>query len=227
MEQFLATHGRALRAHLGGLAHNGRQQTIAEEVASDVLHLCSLPTGSVATGERLSLERYSGKGSLGAWLRSVAHFRFVNAVRRSEHRRTILSADLDEANPIDSLQHTPAPEPEIDPEWLNVIRGALRDAVARSGQESPEGIVFLRLVHMHDVQRQRLAHVWKRHPAQVTRRLKESQERIRTLTLDALAELDPHFDLRWEDLLAAIAASRAPWYSMDTDASGKNPEENN
>jgi len=212
--EFLGEHQAALNGYLRSNARNGREQAIAEDVAATVLHLSCLPSGSAHADEKLSLARYSGTGKLRAWLARTAMFRFLNELRRKQVRVTTIFSDLDGETDFEAKLRAPDGFPEIEGEWIDVIREAMSGAMRRAGLEHPEGFVFLRLVHVHGVQRQVLAKLWHRHPAQVTRWMEECSEKIRTLTLDGLRALDEHFELQWEDLIRAIANS-----------SGTGPEE--
>jgi hypothetical protein len=86
-------------------------------------------------------------------------------------------------------------------EIVAILSDALSEAL---GDLSSRASVILRLVHIHNVEQQRLAVMLNCHAATISRELAQTQEGIRKQVLWNLKILDPYLDITWDDCISLL-----------------------
>jgi DNA-directed RNA polymerase specialized sigma24 family protein len=168
---------------------DGRSREKAVEIVHQVLADCFVKSPSL-------LERWQGPDNLQAFLRTVAMNRLRSWWESAENRRTTVDSGLVAESAGAAL---PAGAEE---EGVRLAGRALRGALELVARSRPEGLVFMRLKGLHGVDQRAMARCWACHEAQVSRRIKEAMDTIRTeagRVLEAAGE-----PLAFADLQAAI-----------------------
>jgi DNA-directed RNA polymerase specialized sigma24 family protein len=190
VEGFVETYKPMLERFVSGLDSTSCGHSQVFPLAGDIISDC-------CSGENPLIAKFSGTGDggLGAWLRTVARYRFYNLVRSPAFKKR---ADAETA-----LEHAADENDSLAEESELAAVEALRGAVAYAnrvvGEASPTGIVLLRLIHLHGIPGNTLATLWGKHAAQVTRRVTDTMERFRDEVLASLHAWDPMFAMTWAD----------------------------
>jgi RNA polymerase sigma factor (sigma-70 family) len=176
------------------LSSRGATATEAEDLLADLWADCV-----AGDTERPSLlEKFSGKCTLQGWLATVATNRWIDLkrkqVRRGETTKTAL-ADKDH----DPFENMPASSTPLREDTLvNLLRGSLQAAFARC---SPQAMVLLRLVYMHNLSQREIVRMLGWHESKVSRFLAKAMEEIESHTLAELKKRDPWLELSWQDFV--------------------------
>jgi RNA polymerase sigma factor (sigma-70 family) len=88
-----------------------------------------------------------------------------------------------------------------DSEVVAILSDALSEALSSLPSRAA---VCLRLVHIHDVEQQRLALMLNCHAATISRELAQTQEAIRKRVMWDLKILDPYLDISWDDCISLL-----------------------
>lgn len=172
---------------------DGRSQEKAVEIAGQVLADCFTKSPSL-------LERWKGPDNLEAFLRTAARNKLKSWWSSAEKRRTeVNSESLTIANAAADVAGADADE-------LEVAARALRAGVAAAVEESPEGLVFMRLKGLHGVDQRAISACWGHHESQTSRRVKEAMDVIRKTA----AELAEKSDVELSPELLRRAMERDP-----------------
>jgi RNA polymerase sigma factor (sigma-70 family) len=170
-----------------------RSSQKARDIAVDVIGDCF--QSHEKEMDRLSiLELYEGRTSLKGWLATVALSRLKNWWRSADFRLTI--GEVDGIDLIESFSDSP--DLQSDQDAVAMIRVALEQSL---NALRPDEIVFLRLVFLFNVRRERIAEMWGCHPSTVGRLLTDAATRVRETTQHHLRLLDPYLEITWEDLV--------------------------
>lgn len=148
---------------------------------------------------------------LAAWLRRVAINRFHDWLVDHEllgqsQDGSFVSSDDDNGDDIDAVTE------EFDPvaasrndDLVDLVRESLSKGFEEAARQNPVGLVCLRLVWLHSIQRNWLGVAFNRHQANLTTRMNDAMNSIRRGTLAHLRSVDPLVSLTWDDLRAICA----------------------
>ena len=161
-------------------------------------------------GHRPLLEKFSGKGSLNAFLTRTALNRLIDYKRRQRFRgelsgRTTRMSreDTEIGDPFDSLPGEDSPGDSEDR-----LVGLLRDAMlAAFSRIDPEKLVVLKLVKVHGLDQELAGRMWNWSQSKVSRNISAVMEEIRAATISELKRIDPWLELRWEDFVGLCKQS--------------------
>lgn len=171
----------------------------AREIVADLFADCFGANSKRSDGRRL-LELYGGRGSLRSWLIVCARSRLRNWWRSAE-KRTSISLDgmvdggAGEGTSFEDLSRL---ADLADADVALLLREALSGSFCSL---PPRQLVFLRLVFLYGIKRERLAEIWQLHPSNVGRQIGEALNSLRSGTLSRLKRLDPWIQITWEDCL--------------------------
>jgi RNA polymerase sigma factor (sigma-70 family) len=192
-----------LSSVLGVLLSKCRDKS-SEEKAREIVD--SLPADLIAGVPRDGknfplLKMYQGRAPLRSWLTVVALSRLKSWWRSPQYRSLIRIRD--EGDDRDFTETLAAPDSDSpgDSEVVAILADALFEAL---NSLSPRAAVCLRLVHIHDVEQQRLAVMLNCHAATISRELAQTQEGIRRRVMWDLKILDPYLDITWEDCISLL-----------------------
>lgn len=142
------------------------------------------------------LARYNGKSALRGWLSAIVTNRWLSLMRRKAVHRKVVD------QLTDSLEYPSFDDGGVgdlvDLELMKIIEGALRRAFEAC---TPEEIVMLHLVHLHELTQREVAAVWRCHESYVSRHLKSAEQKIADITLERIRRYDSLINLTWTDLL--------------------------
>ena len=181
-------------ALLNILLSRGASRTDAQDVLADVWADC-VPG---MNGRASLLDKFSGKCTLQGWLATVATNRWLDLKRRQARQVEITQAshEAGQPDPFDRVAAvTSSPKEDI---LISLLRESLADAFARC---SPEGLVLLRLVHMHGCTQREMVRMLGWHESKVSRFLSEAMRQIEQQTLAELKRRDPWLELSWQDFV--------------------------
>lgn len=88
---------------------------------------------------------------------------------------------------------------EKSADLLSLIAKALQTAIASLPAEDR---VLVRLAYLHRVPQKSIASVWGWHESKISRTIHRALEKVRQTTMEELNRLDPHLELKWQDLLS-------------------------
>jgi DNA-directed RNA polymerase specialized sigma24 family protein len=164
----------------------------SREIASDLPSDCLAPPAR-AGGERPLLELYQGLAPLRVWLTIVGHSRLKNFWRSPAYRKrgVNLEAYSEQPQAFDSAITK-------DSEVTELLRVALENAFARI---EPAQVVYLRLVFLYGITRERIAQMLGTHASTVGREMNAAADEVKRLTLIFIKRLDPYLNIEWEDCL--------------------------
>jgi RNA polymerase sigma-70 factor (ECF subfamily) len=183
-------HGPLLRI----LLSRGASPTEAEDLLADLWADC-VP-GDL---DRPSLlEKFSGKCTLQGWLATVATNRWIDLKRKQTRRGEVSDAGPDGEH-RDMLESLPAASSSAKEETLvALLRESLQAAFARC---SPEAMVLLRLVYLHELSQREIVRMLGWHESKVSRFLGRAMKEIETHTLSELKKRDSWLELSWQDFV--------------------------
>ena len=176
-----------LEPRLFSKVHDSKDRETARRVIDDVI--------SDLYGRRL-LEKYSGTGSLSAWLCRVGEFKLIDALRSSANKKETEFPRDESGESTEDTKFTAAESPEID----EVILSTLREGLSFSFSQLPPRRLFLvRLVFLHGVQRQAIAELLRIHPSGIGKEIKAALETVTTTLEDFMQTVDPDGTLDLSD----------------------------
>jgi RNA polymerase sigma factor (sigma-70 family) len=188
---------------LGVLLSKCREKD-SEEKAREIVE--SLPADLIAgvprDGKNVPLlEMYQGRAPLRSWLTVVALSRLKSWWRSPDYKNRVrLREEDDGRNFADTLAAGDAESPG-DSEVVAILGDALSDALRSLPARAA---VCLRLVHIHEVEQQRLALMLNCHAATISRDLAQTQEGIRKRVMWDLKVLDPYLEISWDDCISLM-----------------------
>ena len=147
------------------------------------------------TGPRPLFHVFNGNSALKSWLTAISVNRWISLKRReAQHARAMVHLAID----AESSQPPGKSTSQADSAIIEILGPALRRAFAACDVEE---LILLQLVHVYRVTQREIASLWKWHESRVSRHIKRAEERISELTLQAVKETDPYFELRWTDFV--------------------------
>jgi DNA-directed RNA polymerase specialized sigma24 family protein len=190
IEEFVTTYQPMLERFVASLDASSCGSTQILGMASDIIHEC-------CSGTNPLISKYSGTGTggVGAWLRTVARYRFYN-IMRSPGIKKRTDSELALENATDDSD---AFQEEAEMAAVEALRGAVAYANHVVGQATPTGLVLLRLIHLHGIQGKVLAELWGKHAAQVSRTVAQTAEAFQQEVMNALKAWDPLYEMTWAD----------------------------
>jgi RNA polymerase sigma factor (sigma-70 family) len=146
------------------------------------------------------LKMYQARAPLRSWLTVVALSRLKSWWRSPQYRNLVRIREEEDRDFTETLAAAGSDSPG-ESEIVAILSDALSAAL---GGLSARASVVLRLVHIHDVEQQRLAVMLNCHAATISRELAQTQEGIRRQVMWGLKILDPYLDISWDDCIALL-----------------------
>lgn len=176
------------------LLARGATRTEADDLLADLWADC-VP----GHADRPSLlEKFSGKCTLPGWLATVATNRWFD-LKRKQSRRAHLSRDDSGDTGTDVFERLPAAAAGLKEDTLvDFLHASLQAAFARC---SPEVIVLLRLVYLHDLTHREIVRMLGWSESKVSRFMSRAMSEIERHTLRELKRRDPWLELSWQDFV--------------------------
>ena len=140
--------------------------------------------------------KYQGRCSLESWLITVAMHRLIDLKRRQTFRKQVANADSDPDQFFESIPHLD--EAKTEQPLLDLMLRATRNSFASNRSE---GLLMLKLLHLHRISQREIARMWGWHESKVSRALETTRQQIAAAILDELKRTDPWLELRWEDFI--------------------------
>jgi RNA polymerase sigma factor (sigma-70 family) len=147
------------------------------------------------------LKMYQGRAPLRSWLTVVALSRLKSWWRSPQYRNLVRTRDEHDDRDFTETLAAAGTDSPGDSEIVAILSDALAEAL---GSLSSRASVILRLVHIHDVEQQRLAVMLSCHAATISRELAQTQEGIRRQVMWGLKILDPYLDITWDDCISLL-----------------------
>ena len=175
------------------LVKRGASPTEARDITADVFGDCFGRENKAPL-----LEAYKGGGALRAFISRAALNRLIDLKRRQRFQGSLPQASYDDApaDEFDMLEGESDPNP--DDSLVNLLRDALIHAF---GQCNPRDLMLMRLVSIHGVRQESLAHSLGWSQSKVSRAIASVMEEIREKTMEELKKADPWLELDWTDFL--------------------------
>lgn len=184
----------------GILIKRGASPTEARDITADVFGDCFGREGDKAP----LLESYNGGGPLRAFLSRAALNRLIDLKRRQRFQGSLPSRSFEDA-PVDEFDLLEGEsDPTTDDNLVNLLRDALLHAF---GQCNPRDLMLMRLVSIHGVRQEALAHALGWSQSKVSRAIAGVMEEIRAKTMEELKKADPWLELSWSDFLGLCRSS--------------------
>jgi RNA polymerase sigma factor (sigma-70 family) len=183
----------------GVLIKRGATPTEAKDITADVFGDCFGRENKTPL-----LESYNGGGPLRAFLSRAALNRLIDLKRRQRFQGSLPSRSYDDAptDEFDLLEGDSDTTP--DDNLVNLLRDALLHAF---GQCNPRDLMLMRLVSIHGVRQESIAHALGWSQSKVSRAIAGVMEEIRSKTMEELKKADPWLDLDWTDFLGLCRTS--------------------
>ena len=177
----------------GILLSRGASRTEAEDLLADLWADC-VPG---AEDRPSLLEKFTGKSTLQGWLATIATNRWIDFKRRAAKCVELPgSAENAGSDAFDKLPGTAAATKE------ETLTALLRDSLRAAFQKaSPEAMVLLRLVYLHDLTQREIVTMLGWSESKVSRFLTRAMEEIEKLTLAEIKGRDPWLELSWQDFV--------------------------
>jgi len=183
------------------LLARGASRTEAEDLLADLWADC-VP----GTDDRPSLlEKFNGKSTFQGWLTTVATNRWIDFKRRAAKQVDLAGASNASGSSSSSgavpdiFDRMAGSEPSSKEDTLTaLLRDCLRAAFAAC---SPEAIVLLRLVYLHELTQREIVRMLGWSESKVSRFMGSAMEQIETRTLRELKKRDPWLELSWQDFV--------------------------
>jgi RNA polymerase sigma factor (sigma-70 family) len=173
-----------------------KAREIAESLPADLV------VGVPREGKNVPLlKMYQGRAPLRSWLTVVALSRLKSWWRSPQYRNLVRMREEDDDRDFTDTLAAVGADTASDSEVVTILSDALSEAL---GSLSPRAAVCLRLVHIHDVEQQRLAMMLNCHAATISRELAQTQEGIRKRVMWDLKILDPYLDITWDDCISLL-----------------------
>lgn len=178
---------------LGILLSRGATRTEAEDLLADLWADC-VPG---AQDRPSLLEKYTGKSTLQGWLATIATNRWIDFKRRGAKRVDLPQGS--EAGEQDAFDKLPAAQAGPKEETLTVL---LRECLQAAFDAcSPEAMVLLRLVYLHELSQREIVTMLGWSESKVSRFMARAMEEIEKHTLSELKKRDPWLELGWQDFV--------------------------
>ncbi len=189
------------------LRNRGANDTEAQDIVGDLWADCFSPRN----GRPPLLERYNGKGPLGAFLTRTALNRLIDLKRRQKFQGQLPALDGD-AFGADAFDRLPAGDPEGGGGGADAgedqLVGMLRDALlAAFAKIAPQKLAVLKLVAVHRLDQALVGRMWGWSQSKVSRTLSAVMGEVLDSTLAELRRIDPWVELQWEDFIALCGDS--------------------
>ncbi|MFP6858994.1 MAG: hypothetical protein VCA73_17075 [Roseibacillus sp.] len=178
----------------GVLVKRGATPTEARDLTADVFGDCFGRGGNKSP----LLQAYNGGGPLRAFLSRAALNRLIDLKRRQRFQGNLPSRGFDDA-PTDEFDLLEGDSDlAADDNLVNLLRDALIHAF---GQCNARDLMLMRLVSIHGVRQESIAHSLGWSQSKVSRAIAGVMEEIRAKTMEELNKADPWLDLDWADFL--------------------------
>ncbi len=176
------------------LLSRGASRTEAEDLLADLWADC-VP----GADDRPSLlQKYNGKSTVQGWLATIATNRWIDFKRRGA-KQVDLSRDTSEGTDRDVFDRMPAAQSTAKEDTLTtLLRDCLRAAFASC---SPEAMVLLRLVYLHELTQREIVRMLGWSESKVSRFMASAMKQIESRTLRELKKRDPWLELSWQDFV--------------------------
>jgi len=138
------------------------------------------------------LDKFSGRCSFIGWAGTVVTRRWID-LKRKQQRHTELDTSSEPDGP--SLEQQ---EKQSDDSLLLLVRDALQTAFSRC---PPEGVVLLRLLHVHGLTQRELGRMLGWNETRTSRFLSSIIEKMQKETFREIKRQDPWLELGWDDLV--------------------------
>ena len=124
--------------------------------------------------------------------------RLIDLKRHKAHEGELPHVDSDDAdsNPFERVPATASAQSENA--LLNLLKETLQAAFAKC---PADGMMMLRLVHVHELTQREIAHMWGWTEFKVSRYLTKAMENIQADALGELKKRDPWLQLSWDDFV--------------------------
>lgn len=189
------------RRLLSNLIKRGATLSEAEDIVADLWADCF----NCADSRKSLLEKFSGKGSLDAFLARTALNRLIDAKRRLRFRGQLLGktgGSTQHSDPFDQLPA--ADQEEMEDSVVKLLRDALYQAMAKC---DPEKLFAVRLVSLQGIDQGTAGKMLGWSQSKISRAMKATMDEIRVATLANLQQSDPWLELKWEDFVNLCAES--------------------
>jgi RNA polymerase sigma factor (sigma-70 family) len=176
------------------LLSRGASRTETEDLLADLWADC-VP----GDAQRPSLlEKFSGKCTLQGWLATVATNRWFD-LKRKQTRRMEIMRDKHGTDEPDAFEAMTAITSSVKENALvDLLRESLQAGFARC---SPEAMVLLRLVYLHDLTHREIVQMLGWSESKVSRFLARAMQEIEHHTLHELKQRDPWLELNRQDFV--------------------------
>ena len=190
-------HQKHYASVLGALMNRGTAMQLTrsevEECVGDLWSDCFGGTNSKSA----LLEKFSGDGSLRAWLITVGLHRLIDIARRKRFHHDM--AAHEKTSSVDPMDKIPAAdELAPDTDLVSLLRSSLKNALARSNREH---LLLLYLVYLHGIKQRELAGIYGCNESTVSRWLDSTLEQIRADTVREVEILDSAAGLEWREIV--------------------------
>ena len=173
------------------LISRGASPAEAEEILADIWAKC-VPTGD----QQASLiQKFNGNCRVQNWLARVVTNRWLDS-KRQEKFRGEPPAPPDDGGTGFWGRIPATPRDDTDSTLVDLLRDSLKAAF---GSCSPEALVLLRLVYLHDISQREVMRMVGWSEAKVSRTLSKAMDQIRAETLKHLKQREPMLTLTWQD----------------------------
>lgn len=185
----------------GVLIKRGATATEAQDISADVFGDCFGRDGDKPP----LLKAYNGGGPLRAFLSRAALNRLIDLKRRQRFQGSLPSHSFEDGptDEFDLLEGEGADQ-SPDDNLINLLRDALLHAF---GHCNPRDLMLMRLVSIHGVRQEVLAHTLGWSQSKVSRAIAGVMEDIRTKTMEEIRKADPWLELDWTDFLGLCRSS--------------------
>jgi RNA polymerase sigma factor (sigma-70 family) len=180
------------------LVARGATRTEADDLLADLWADC-VP----GADDRPSLlGKFNGKSTLQGWLMTVATNRWIDFKRRGAKQVDLSgasSAGGSSGSEQDVFDRMPGSQEAPKEDTLTAL---LRDCVkAGFAACSPEAMVLLRLVYLHELTQREVVRMLGWSESKVSRFLTSALEQIENRTLREVKKRDPWLELSWQDFV--------------------------
>jgi RNA polymerase sigma-70 factor, ECF subfamily len=181
---------------LAALMNRGMaMQLTPSEVEECVGDLWSDCFGGTNTKAAL-LKRFSGNGSLRAWLITVGLHRLIDLARRNRFRRGMPADKTSSSDPMDKMPAADEVPPDAD--LVSLLRTSLKNAFVRANRER---LLLLHLVYLHGIKQRELADIYGCNESTISRWLNATLEQIHDDTLHEVEDQDTAVRLDWREIV--------------------------
>jgi DNA-directed RNA polymerase specialized sigma24 family protein len=141
-------------------------------------------------------QKFDGKSPLRPWLTAITVNRWLSSKRREQARKGAIER-LRLSQGDGAFTETPS-DSICDWGLVEIVGKAIRNAFSEG---DAEGLVMLRLIHIHGLSRKEVATLWACHESTICRRLADTEAQVDDSIRREIRQMDPFLELQWEDLL--------------------------